>query len=56
MATRISMLKCRNIDMTRAGLSGQEEQELRVRAREPGRELKIGKEETVVTIESQQSF
>ena len=42
--------------MTRAGPSGQEEQELRLRARELGRELKIGKEETVVTIEPQHPF
>lgn len=56
MATRISMLKFRNIDMTRAGLSGQEEQELRLPARERGREQKIEKEETAATIKAPQSF
>ena len=46
MATRISMLKFRNIDMTRVEGSGQAGLELRRRARELGRELRLEKEGT----------
>ena len=56
MVTRASTLRFRNIDMTQAADSGQEEQESKLQARELGRELRLEKEETAVIIEPYSSW
>ena len=51
MATRASTLRFKNIDMTQVGDSDREEPELRLQARELGRELRLEKEETAAITE-----
>jgi hypothetical protein len=52
MAIKASTLKSKNIAMTQVEVSGRDELELRLQAREPGRGLRIEKEETAVITES----
>ena len=51
MATKISTPKFENIDMTQTAHSGQEEQELKLRASEHGKGRRTRKGEIAVTIE-----
>jgi len=48
MAIKASTLKSKNIAMTQVEVSGRDELGLRLQAREPGRGLRTGKEETAV--------
>jgi len=52
MAIKASTLKSKNIAMTQVEVSGRDELGLRLQAREPGRGLRIEKEETAVITES----